>query len=181
MTNQKLIQLALLTAAAASIQIVESLVMRLIPIPFIRIGLSNVVILYLIWKNRPLSALVVNVAKSLLGGLATFTLLSPSTLLSLGGGLAAIAVMLSAKWLRLGLSLFGISILGAIAHNLGQLLLVRWLLISNSRVFMLTPILISIALLSGSIIAYITYYIDAKFTLLGTERDENVLEREKNK
>lgn len=175
MPDQKVIQLALLTAAAASIQIVENLVMRILPLPFIRIGLSNVVILYLIWKGRPFSALTVNIAKSLLGGLATFTLLSPGTLLSLCGGLAAILVMLSAKWLRMGLSLFGISILGAIAHNLAQLVLVRFLLISSDRVFMLTPILISIALLSGSVIAYITYYLDTKFTLLGMEKNEKLL------
>ncbi len=175
MPDQKVIHLALLTAAAASIQIVENLVMRLMPLPFIRIGLSNVIILYLIWKNKPLSALSVNIAKSVLGGLATFTLLSPATLLSLGGGLAAIIIMLSAKWLRLGLSLFGISILGAIAHNLAQLLFVRWILITSDKVFMLTPILISIALLSGSVIAYITYYLDTKFTLWGLEKDEKIL------
>ena len=178
MPNQKVMELAMLTAAAASIQIVEGLLMRMLPVPFIRIGLSNVVILYLIWKNRPLSALAVNVAKSLLGGLATFTLLSPGTLLSLGGGMSAIVIMLIAKWPRLGLSLFGISILGAMAHNLGQLALVRWLLITNNRVFMLTPILISIALLSGSVIAYITYYIDIKFTFLGTNNDKKIFARE---
>jgi len=55
-----LLQLAFLTAAASSIHIVESLIMRVLPLPFLRIGLSNVVVLYLIYKNQTWEAIVVN-------------------------------------------------------------------------------------------------------------------------
>ena len=169
-TEKRILSLALYTAAAASIHIVESLIMRILPLPFIRIGLSNVVVLYLIYKNQPFSAIIVNISKAVIGGLVTLTLLSPATLLSLGGGFAAIGVMVFARWLRLGLSIYGISILGAIAHNLTQLALVHQILIHSDSVFMLTPILISIGLLSGCVIAYVTLYIDAKFTSLGREK-----------
>lgn len=173
--EQQIIQLAFLTAAAASIHIVESLVMRMFPLPFLRIGLSNVVILYLIAKNQPYSALIVSVSKALIGGLATFTLLSPATLLSLGGGLASLFAMLAVRWLRMGFSLYGISIIGAIVHNLTQLAIVRQVLIHSDRVFMLTPILISIGLLSGCVIAYITIYVKASFTLPGMKKtDEKI-------
>lgn len=174
MSKLSISHLALLTALAVTIQVFESFIFRVIPLPFIRIGLSNVVILFLVWNNHPLSALVVNVSKSLLGGLVTLTLLSPSTLLSLGGGLAAIAIMVLARWLRLGLGLFGVSILGAIAHNMSQLILVRWLLIKSPGVFMLTPILLLIALVSGSLIAFITHYFNSNFRLLGSEINDTI-------
>ncbi len=43
-----------------------------------------------------------------------------------------------------------------------QLAMVRAILIRSDKVFVLTPILLSIALISGSIIAYLTLYIDRK-------------------
>ncbi len=160
-----LLWLAFLTAAASSLQIVENLLMRLLPLPFIRIGLSNVVILFLIYRNKTLQAVVVAVSKSVLCGLFTFTLLSPSTLLSLSGGLAALLIMLVAMRMRLGLSIYGVSILGAIAHNLTQLYLVHKLIIESARVFVLTPLLLSIALLNGGLIAYLTLYIEKRIQL----------------
>ncbi len=160
-----LLWLAFLTAAASSLQIVENLLMRLLPLPFIRIGLSNVVILFLLYRNKTLQAVVVAVSKSVLGGLFTFTLLSPSTLLSLSGGLAALLIMLVAMRMRLGLSIYGVSILGAIAHNLTQLYLVHKFIIESARVFVLTPLLLSIALLNGGLIAYLTLYIEKRIQL----------------
>lgn len=164
-TETNLLGLAFLTAAASSLHIVENLLMRLLPLPFIRIGLSNVVILYLIYKNMPWQALIVNLSKSVLGGLFTFTLLSPATVLSVSGGLAAIFAMLLAKWLKLGFSIFGISICGAIANNIIQLAIVHAFIVKSNQVFVLTPLLLSIALLNGSVIAYITLYIDTRIKL----------------
>ena len=164
-TEHELLWLAFLTAAASSLHIVENLLMRLLPLPFIRIGLSNVVILYLIYKGKPWQALIVNFSKSILGGLFTFTLLSPSTVLSLAGGMAALIIMLVVKWVRLGFSIYGISICGAIAHNMMQLAVVHTFIIQSDQVFVLTPLLLSIALISGSVIAYITLYTDTRIKL----------------
>ena len=75
-----LLMLAFLTATACSIHIFESLIMRLLPLPFIRLGLSNIVMMYLIFEKKPLQAIVVNITKSIVGGAVTFTLLSPATL-----------------------------------------------------------------------------------------------------
>lgn len=160
--KSNLTQLAFYTALAASIHIVEDLIMRMLPLPFLRIGFSNIVILYLICHNRIGEAFIVNISKTILSGIVTLTLLSPSTLLSLTAGISAIIVMFLVRCLHLGLGIYGISICGAIAHNLTQLAMVRAILIHSDKVFVLTPILLSIALISGSIIAYLTLYIDRK-------------------
>ncbi|MDP2174187.1 MAG: Gx transporter family protein [Candidatus Cloacimonadaceae bacterium] len=161
-THKPLVLLAYLTATAASLHIVESLVMRMFPLPFIRIGLSNIVILYLIMQNQPLSAIIVNIVKTILGGAVTLTLLSPATLLSLGGGICAVVVMYLTHKSRLGFGVFGISIAGAVAHNLGQLILVKWLIFPDTAVFLLTPMLILIGMLSGMAIAYIMLVVSDK-------------------
>ena len=158
--------LGFLIATACVIYTIESFVMRLLPLPFLRLGLSNVVVLYLVMENKFWTALAVNLAKSLIGGFFTFTLLSPSTLLSLVGGLSAILVMYLAQRLPLGFSIFGVSILGATAHNLAQLLLVKHLIIPGISVFVLTPILVFLGMFSGMIIAYLAVIFIDKITEL---------------
>ncbi|HQF67539.1 MAG TPA: Gx transporter family protein [Candidatus Cloacimonadota bacterium] len=168
--NKALLVLAFLTATACSVQIAENLIMRLLPLPFIRIGLSNVVILYLVQRKQVLNAVIVNVTKSLVGGIATFTLLSPGTLLSLGGGFVAVLVMWAADRLPLGFSVFGVSVLGAVAHNLAQLSIVKSIVLPQADVFVLTPILLVLALISGFVTAWILLAVQAKYQL---QRFEN--------
>ncbi len=154
--------LAFLIATACTIYVIESLVMRLMPFPFIRLGLSNIIVLYLLIHGRFWSAMLVNVAKSLIGGLITFTLITPATLLSIAGGLVALLLMFTGIKAKLGFSIYGISVLGAVGHNLAQLLIVRWLIIPQGRVFMLTPILIILGMVSGMVIGYLTLIMNDK-------------------
>ena len=172
--ENKILKLALLTAIAISLHVVENMIMRLLPIPFIRLGLSNAVALYLICVERPMDAILVTITKSIFGGVATMTLIHPSTLLSLFGGLSSVVAMFLAMNLIRGFSIFGLSIIGAIMHNLVQLVIVRLLIMHTNRVFMLTPILISLGLISGSVIAYVTLYVIKKFEHSGKIIDETL-------
>jgi heptaprenyl diphosphate synthase len=159
MKHQGWLLLAFLTATASAVYIIESLIMSMLPLPFIRLGLSNIVILYLVLERQLTAAFVVTIAKSVLGGVATFSLLSPMLLLSLGGGLIAVTVMSLGLLVRPRFSIFGISVMGALAHNTAQLVLVRLLLIDTDALFRLTPILILIALISGLVTAYLCAYL----------------------
>lgn len=161
--TKPLLALAFLTATACSIHVFESLIMRLLPVPFIRLGLSNIVVMYLLFEKKPLQAIVVNVTKSIVGGAVTFTLLSPATLLSLCGGLAAIFAMWAAIAANPGFSEYGVSICGAVAHNLVQLILVQTLILPGTRVFVLTPLLLFLGLLSGILTAWILLLAKARF------------------
>ena len=79
--------LAFLTATACSIHVFENLIMRLLPLPFLRLGLSNIVVMYLLFEKKTLKASVVAVTKSLVAGAVTFTLfcLQPPCCLSAEG------------------------------------------------------------------------------------------------
>ena len=164
--KNRTVWLGFMIATACTIYVIESFVMRLLPFPFLRIGFSNIIVLYLIIHDKFWTAIVVNIAKSLIGGLITFTLMTPATALSLAGGLTAILIMFLANKSHTGLSIFGISIAGAVGHNLAQLFMVRWLIIPHARVFMLTPILILLGMVSGFIISYLTILIDEKLNVV---------------
>ncbi len=158
-----LLLLAFLTATACSIHVFESLIMRLLPLPFIRLGLSNIVVMYLLFEKKPLQAFVVAVTKSLVAGAVTFTLLSPATLLSLCGGLAAIFAMWAALAANLGFTEYGVSVSGAVMHNIVQLFLVQKVVLPGTQVFVLTPLLLFLGLLSGILTAWILLLIKERF------------------
>lgn len=154
--------LAYLTATASIVHVVESLIFRALPIPFLRIGLSNIVLIYLVLQKDIFAAFVVAILKAIIGGVATFTLLSPTILFSLCGGLSAVLVMGLASFVRPKFSVIGVSILGAIAHNLAQLAVARIVVIKSDSVFVLTPILILFGLISGMLTSGIYLYLMQK-------------------
>jgi len=158
MKGNSLFFLAFLSAIACSLHIVESLITKALPLPFLRLGLSNVIILYLIMDGKVWQAIIVNVTKTLVSAVVTFTFLSPSTLISFGAGLAAVLAMLLAQKSRLGFSFYGVSICGATAHNMAQLVIAKWVVLDRGEVFVLTPILLFLGLISGLFVAYIMQF-----------------------
>jgi heptaprenyl diphosphate synthase len=151
--NFRLIHLAFFTALAISIYVLENLLPR--PFPFMKIGLSNVVVLILLIKWNFRSALVVAVTKTFIGGFFSGTILSPTTLFSFGGSLVALIVMLVFIRSKIAFSVIGISIAGAVAHNVTQLLIVRMILIKENSIFYLTPLMILMGIVTGVITGYL--------------------------
>jgi len=114
------VMLGVLSAVAASLQMLEAPLPRLLP--WLKPGLSNVVVLFGIVRFSPMFALGIVIVRSILSGPALGMLFSPPQLIGLAGGVAAALAMTLA--MRLGgsfLGLAGISILGAVANNLAQL------------------------------------------------------------
>jgi heptaprenyl diphosphate synthase len=151
MDKNRIIRYAFFTALATTVYFLESMAVRILPLPFLRIGLANVVIVYLLMRREFAFAFVVNIMKTLLGGLISFTLLSPATLLSVCGGIGSLLVM----WLLLvspiKFSILGISMAGAVMHNIIQVFCVRWLIIPRDSVLYLLPVLMVIGLVTGLI------------------------------
>ena len=155
--SPKLIQYAFFTAIATTVYFVESIAVRALPLPFLRIGLANVIIVYLLMQRRYGFAFVVNILKTLIGGLFSFTLMSPATLLSISGGIGAFLIMWLLLVSRINFSVIGISIAGAVVHNIIQLLCVRWVIIPRNSVFNLMPLLILIGIGTGFVTGIIAH------------------------
>jgi len=147
--KNRAMQYAFFTAAATTVYFVESMAVRILPLPFLRIGLANVIIVYLLMKREFVFAFTVNIMKTIFGGLISFTLLSPATLLSISGGIASMLFM----WLLLvsgiKFSILGVSIGGAVVHNIVQVFMVRWLIIPKDSVLYLIPVLMLVGIVTG--------------------------------
>ncbi len=165
--NLTIVQLAFITAFALTLYVLESFIPK--PFPFMKLGLSNIVLIILLIARNIKASLIIVFSKSIFGGFFTGTIFTPTTLLSLSGSILAFLVMLFFISSKLSFSFIGISILGAIAHNFGQLFMVRTVLIKENSVFYLTPLLILMGIITG----IITGYIAEKFYEKGFYEKEN--------
>ena len=112
--------LALLTAIALTIFMVEAQLPALAPIPGVKLGLANVVTLYAVFVLGPSDALLVLCARVFLG--AVFAGQMMTLLYSGGGGLLAWVVMVGLSKLLTKKHLWLCSPIAAVFHNIGQLL-----------------------------------------------------------
>jgi len=99
------------------------------PIPFMRIGLANLPILIGLELLSPLQVLLLATLKVVGQGLVNGTLASYSLLFSAVGSFgSAVAMLLAHRSMGRRITRVGISVLGALAGNVLQLLLARLLL-----------------------------------------------------
>ena len=115
---KKTVTLGMLTAIAMVFGYVESIIPLPVGIPGIKLGLANIIILFVIYRYGIREALLVSVARIILSGLM-FTGMW-SILYVISGTVCAIMVMSLAKF-RLKLSVITVSVLGAMAHISGQM------------------------------------------------------------
>lgn len=137
---------ALLVALALALSYMERLIplQLLIPLPGVKLGLANIVTLIALYLLGTKYAFGILVPRCILG--AVFGGLS-GLIFSLTGGLLALGVMALCKKLPL-FSVYGVSILGAAAHNAGQILAAMAVLRSVSVAAYL-PYLLLIAVITG--------------------------------
>ena len=151
--TKKLILCSLLTALALGLAYTERFLplQLLIPLPGMKLGLANVVTLVTLCRLGKRSAFGVLIARCLLGGI--FGGLS-GLAFSLLGGLLALTVMCAAAKCK-GLSLYGISVLGAAAHNIGQIA-VAAVVMQSVYVAAYLPWLLLISIVTGMLTGGLT-------------------------
>ena len=137
-----------LVALALIFSYIEHLIPMPIPVPGVKLGLANLVSLTGLFFLSPIQVLLILVTRIILAG-SMFGNLS-TIIYSLAGGLLSFLVMILAKRFK-AFSPLGVSILGGVFHNLGQLLIAMLVLKSNALIAYL-PILIIIGSISGTLI-----------------------------
>lgn len=141
-------------ALAISIHIVESALPS--PIPGLKLGLANVVVVAVLMLYGWRDAVWVSLLRVLVGSLLIGTFLTPTFMLSFSGACASMLAMgigyyfsrLCPSW---QLGALGYSVLAAQAHMLGQFLIAYLLLIPHPALFKLLPLLMTAALVFGVI------------------------------
>ena len=151
MQQQDKYRIALLSAFALGLHGFENLLPS--PIPWLRLGLANIVTLItlLLYGMRP--AVMVTLIRVMLASLIAGSFLGPAFILSLGGGIASTLIM--GFVLQIAPRLFstmGLSIIGALFHNLAQLFLAYFLFIQRiEAILLITPVIILFGTLTGTV------------------------------
>jgi heptaprenyl diphosphate synthase len=135
-------KIAFLVSISCVLQISESLIPH--PIPGLRLGLANVVTLITLVTIGWRCALEVTILRTILSSFIMGTFMSPTFILSFSGGIVSTLVMGLFYWLsrfhrRYRLSIVGISVVGALSHNIVQIYLAYLILIKHPGVFVLFP------------------------------------------
>ncbi len=160
--TKKMVLLALLIAMASVLHVVESWIPVPLPVPGIKLGLANIVSLIVIvifgWRDAIYVAILRVLLASLFGGI----FLGPAFAMSISGAIGSTAVMAYVydSWYP-KISLIGISIIGAVIHNMVQIT-VAALLVSSANLLWYLPYLILFALPTGLATGITTIYFVAK-------------------
>jgi heptaprenyl diphosphate synthase len=148
MTSKKIATYGLLVALAFILSYIESLFPVFIAIPGIKLGLANLVVITAIYKMGVKEAFVLSIIRIVLVG---FTFGNPSTMMfSLVGGLLSWLLMVIFQKTNL-FSTIGVSIIGGIAHNIGQIL-VAILVVENIDIIYYLPVLLIFGVIMGALI-----------------------------
>lgn len=124
--SKKVAFLGLCTALALILAYVEVLIQPLFPaIPGIKMGLPNIIIIFILYRRGAASAIGVSMLRILLASILFGNIMT--LWYSLAGGILSIAVMILLRRLNL-MSSVGVSVAGGVAHNVGQVLTAMLLL-----------------------------------------------------
>ncbi|MEA4871074.1 MAG: Gx transporter family protein [Christensenella sp.] len=146
-------KLGLLTAVALVLGYFEHL-LPVTGIPGVKLGLANTVLLYALYLLDVPSAILLMFLKVGLSGL--FFGGVAAMLYSLAGGVVSLIVMILARRMK-GLSVVGVSVLGALAHNIGQMA-VACFVVGTRAILAYLPVLLIAAAVTGTLTGVIARY-----------------------
>ena len=147
MKVQKMALLGILTAGAIVIAILESFIPS-IGIPGVKLGLANIVILIILYELGIIEAIIVNLLRVLVVGFVRGTFLSMGFLMSLTGAVFSLGIMILFYLLIKKFSIVGVSVIGAIFHVFGQIL-IAMLFLGTAYIILYLPIIAISAIITG--------------------------------
>ena len=119
MKVKKLTTLALLSAVALTIFVIESQIPALVPIPGVKLGLANIVTVFAVFAFRGQDGALVLAVRIFLG--AVFAGNFSTIFYSAAGGTLAILTTIGLKHILTKKQLWVAGALGAVAHSIGQM------------------------------------------------------------
>lgn len=149
--KHKVAYFGVFAALAMIFSYVESLIPFQIGIPGVKLGLANLIVVIALYKMGIKEAFFVSVIRIVLSGFLFANLFS--IIYSLAGGMVSLAVMAFLKSRR-SFSVFGISMAGGVAHNIGQIV-VAMLVVETFSVAYYIPVLLVAGLATGFVIGIV--------------------------
>ena len=145
--TKKLTLCAILIALALALSYTERFIplQMVVPLPGVKLGLANIVTLIALYLMGPKAAFAILIPRCIFG--AVFGGGITGLMFSLTGGILAMCVMTLSRKCPF-FSIYGVSILGAAAHNVGQIL-AAMVLMNSDYIGAYQPYLLVVALFTG--------------------------------
>lgn len=153
--------MAFCIALAMILSYVESQIPSLIPIPGVKMGLANIVVVFALYRLGGKQAIVISLIRVFLLALMFGSLVSIAY--SFAGALLSLSSMFLLKKTNL-FSCVAISVVGGVSHNLGQILMAM-LILQTSAIKYYFPYLMISGILSGIMIGVIGGVIINRFDI----------------
>ena len=150
--TKKMTSLALLVAVAMILSYIESLIPAFVAVPGVKLGLSNIATIFALYTLGWQSAVTVSLIRVILSALLFGNV--PSLVFSLAGAAFALAAMIFLSRTHL-FSEIGVSVVGAVCHNIGQVLAAVIVMKTLGVAYYIIPLLLS-GTLAGIVIGIIS-------------------------
>ncbi|HCT64316.1 MAG TPA: heptaprenyl diphosphate synthase [Lachnospiraceae bacterium] len=152
--SKKVAYYGIFAALSVLMGYVEAMIPVPLPIPGIKLGLSNVIVLLALYVMGTKEAFFISVIRVFISALLFRGFLG--FWYSVAGAFLSYGIMVLAK--KSGkMSIIGVSVLGGIFHNLGQIV-VACLIIGRTVVFYLVPVLMVSGVVTGFAIGIVAGY-----------------------
>lgn len=146
MKTRRLTTLALLSAIALTIFLVEAQIPPLVPIPGVKLGLANIVTVCAVFALGPLDAALILGVRVFLG--AIFSGQFSTIFFSAAGGLCAILTTIGLRRVLTSRQIWVAGTLGAMAHSIGQMVVALWFT-GTFSVLLYLPVMIVCSIVTG--------------------------------
>lgn len=143
-------RIALLSAYAIAIHTFENLLPT--PIPWLRLGLSNVITLVTLVLYGFRAAMMVTLIRIIISSIFIGTFLGPGFIMSFGGGVTSTFAMGTIFSILPRLfGPIGLSLIAAMFHNLAQLFIAYFLFVQKLEpILIVSPVLLLIGTITGA-------------------------------
>ena len=153
MKTRKIALLAVLTAAALTIFVLEAQIPPIVPLPGVKLGLANVITLFTLVTLGRRDAFFVMMMRVILGSI--FAGSAASFIYSAAGAFVCFGFMSAASAVLKDKAVWLISVIGAIGHNIGQIGAALFMTQTVGVIWYL-PVLIISAVITGVFTGLVT-------------------------
>ena len=161
MTTKKLTTMALLTAFALIIFIIELQIPPLVPIAGVKLGLANIITLFAIFVLNRKETLCILLVRIILGSVLSGRMVA--MMYSLCGGLLCFAAISVLKiFIRDEKHMWIYGVIGAIFHNIGQII-AAMIITKTIYIVSYLPILIISGIITGIFTGFATQFLLKQF------------------
>lgn len=147
MKIKELTRMALLTAIALTIFMLEAQIPPVVPLPGVKLGLANIVTVYAVFVLGPGKAANILACRIFLG--AVFAGNFSTIFYSAAGGACAILVTIALRKVLTVRQIWVAGCMGAMAHSVGQVIMAAWISGTPSIVIFYLPVMIVISIITG--------------------------------